>query len=236
MGVRMLYVFCLCLCVCLSVSTFAPESLSLSLSLLLSLSACMCVCARACRRTSGNSRARASAHTHTLTHYMCVCIGVQAAMNAAMHQMLANGALPAGANINMNLSLNSTQGQAPLSQTPNAAPQSGAFLESSMPATSTGGDGGSGGGGGGDVGSIADTAQLPQQQRALYDLLRTGDSQLCDGGPRLFVLCERAYVPRMPAVCVCLSVCDLVCMCAYLCACIQQQCTLYAEIGEPCWH
>ena len=138
----------------------------------------MCVCARACRRTSGNSRARASAHTHThtLTHYMCVCIGVQAAMNAAMHQMLANGALPAGANINMNLSLNSTQGQAPLSQTPNAAPQSGAFLESSMPATSTGGDGGSGGGGGGDVGSIADTAQLPQQQRALYDLLRTGDS------------------------------------------------------------
>ena len=186
MGVRMLYVFCLCLCVCLSVSTFAPESLSLSLSLLLSLSACMCVCARACRRTSGNSRARASAHTHThtLTHYMCVCIGVQAAMNAAMHQMLANGALPAGANINMNLSLNSTQGQAPLSQTPNAAPQSGAFLESSMPATSTGGDGGSGGGGGGDVGSIADTAQLPQQQRALYDLLRTGDSH--------YVMADRA--------------------------------------------
>ena len=102
--------------------------------------------------------------------------GVQAAMNAAMHQMLANGALPAGANINMNLSLNSTQGQAPLSLTPNAAPQSGAFLESSMPATSTGGDGGGVGGGGGNVGSIADTAQLPQQQRALYDLLRTGDS------------------------------------------------------------
>ena len=108
---------------------------------------------------------------------MCVCIGVQAAMNAAMHQMLANGALPAGANINMNLNLNSTQGQAPLSLTPNAAPQSGPFLEASMPATSTAGDGGGGGGGGGgDVGSIADTAQLPQQQRALYDLLRTGDS------------------------------------------------------------
>ena len=175
---------CVCVSVCLCLHL--RLSLSLSLSLLLSLSACMCVCARACRRTSGNSRARASAHTHThtLTHYMCVCIGVQAAMNAAMHQMLANGALPAGANINMNLSLNSTQGQAPLSQTPNAAPQSGAFLESSMPATSTGGDGGSGGGGGGDVGSIADTAQLPQQQRALYDLLRTGDSH--------YVMADRA--------------------------------------------
>ena len=175
---------CVCVSVCLCLHLRLSLSLSPSLSFFLSLHVCVCARARADERLVIHARAHTHTHTHTLTHYMCVCIGVQAAMNAAMHQMLANGALPAGANINMNLSLNSTQGQAPLSQTPNAAPQSGAFLESSMPATSTGGDGGSGGGGGGDVGSIADTAQLPQQQRALYDLLRTGDSH--------YVMADRA--------------------------------------------